>query len=112
MPWTVLEGLEALRRRARETADRIPGACHDSIASIVVQSSSLLRRRGTEDMAAVAALITGSPHCVPCIVLLTDLDARRVYAALERLKADVNLHLLSGTCARCQRTTTVHVLQS
>ena len=112
MPWTVLDGLEALRRRARESSDRIPGASHESIASVIVQTSSLLRRRGTEDMAAVSALITGAPHCVPCIVLLTDLDARRVYAALERLKAHANLQLLSEACTRCRRTTTVHVLQS
>jgi hypothetical protein len=112
MPWNVLSGLEAARRRAREASDRTPGACRETVGSVIVQTSALLRRRGTEDTAAVAALIAGRPHCVPCIGLLTDLDARRVYAALERLKADANLQLVSTTCTRCGRTTTAHVLQS
>ena len=112
MPWTVLAGLDDARRRARESSDRVPGACQDSIASLIGQTSALLRRHSTEDMAAVAALITGHPHCVPCIGLLTDLDARRVYAALERLKTHTNVELVSGRCTRCGRSTTVHVVRS
>ena len=77
----------------------------------VATNHALLRRRGNEDMATVGALITGQPHCVPCIGILTQLDARAVYAALERLKASVNVELQSGRCTRCARTTTVHVIQ-
>jgi hypothetical protein len=111
MPWSVLAGLEAARQRARESSDRIPGACQDTVATVLVQTSALLRRRGTQDMAAVAALIRGHAHCVPCIGILTNLDARRVYAALEGLKAAVHVELLSGSCTRCGRATTVHVIQ-
>ena len=111
MPWTVLTGLEETRKRARESSDRTRGACHDTIASLIAQTSALLRRRGTEDMAAVSALITGRGHCVPCITLLTNLDARRVYAAIERLRAETNLRLLSERCTRCGRVTTVHLIQ-
>src|SRR5437667_3617195 len=111
MPWFVLNGLEAERRRARESTDRTPGSCQETIANLITQTGALLRRRGSEDMATVAALITGAPHCVPCISLLTQLDARGVYAALERLKASVNVELLSARCTRCARTTTVHVIQ-
>jgi hypothetical protein len=110
MPWSVLTGLDVARRRARESSDRIPGACQESIASLVTRTSALLRRRGTEDMAAVAALVTGRGHCAPCIGLLTDLDARRVYAALERLKSSTNLELVSARCTRCGRATTVHII--
>ena len=112
MPWNVLSGLDAARRRARGASERTPGACRQTAASVITQASALLRRRSTEDMAAVAAVITGRPHCVPCIGVLTDRDARRVYAALERLKSDANLQLVSTTCTRCRRTTTAHVLQS
>lgn len=111
MPWTVLTELEHARRRARESSDRTKGACQETIASLITQTGALLRRRGTEDMATVSALISGQPHCVPCIALITHLDARRIYAALERLKADANLQLLSARCTRCARTTTVHVIQ-
>ena len=111
MPWFVLDGLEAARRRARESTDRTPGACQETIATLITQTSALLRRRGNEDMATVGALITGQPHCVPCIGILTQLDARAVYAALERLKASVNVELKSGRCTRCARATTVHVIQ-
>ena len=60
-------------------------------------------------MSTVAALITNTPYCVPCMTLLTHLDARRIYAALERLKTDGRARLVSGTCTRCARATTVHV---
>jgi hypothetical protein len=112
MPWSVLAGLDAARRRARESSDRVPGACQESIDGLIGQASALQRRHNTEDMAAVAALITGQAHCVPCIGLLTDLDARRVYAALERLKAHTNVELVSGQCTRCGRSTTVHVIRT
>jgi hypothetical protein len=111
MPWSVLPELERARRHARESSDRIPGACHDTIASLITQASALARRRGTDDMATVAALITDSPHCVPCITLITQLDARRVYTALERLRMNVNVQLLSARCVRCARATTVHAIQ-
>ncbi|MBM3221547.1 MAG: hypothetical protein FJZ38_23230 [Candidatus Rokubacteria bacterium] len=111
MPWSVLSGLDTARRRARESGDRVAGACQDTVATVLIQTSALLRRRGTEDMAAIAALIRAEPHCVPCIGIVTDLDARRVYAALERLKASVQIELVSGRCTRCGRTTTVHTIQ-
>jgi len=110
MPWSVLNGLEAARRRARESTDRTPGSCQETVANLITQTGALLRRRNSEEMAIVSALITGAPHCVPCISLLTELDARGVYTALERLKAAVNVQLLSSRCTRCARTTTVHVI--
>src|ERR1041384_3862216 len=97
MPWSVLPELEAARRRARESTDRTPGACQESVAALITQTSALLRRRSSGDMAIVATLITGKPHCVPCICLIPQLDARSVYAALERLKASVNVELRSST---------------
>ena len=112
MPWTVLTGLDDARRRARESSDRVPGACQDSIATLIGQTSALLRRHGTEDMAVIVALITGHAHCVPCIGLRTDLDARRVYAALERLKTQTNVELVSARCTRCGRATTVHLIRT
>jgi hypothetical protein len=111
MPWTVLTELERARHRARESSGRIPGACHDTIASLIAQTSALLRRRNTEDMATIAALITGQGYCVPCIAMLTSLDARRIYAALERLREDTNLRLVSDRCTRCGRTTTINIIQ-
>lgn len=110
MPWTVLIELERARKRARESSDRTQGACHDTIASLITHTSALLRRRGSEDMAIVSALIAGAGHCVPCISLVTNLDARRIYTALERLKEDTNVRLLFGTCTRCRRVTTVHAV--
>ena len=109
MPWTVLPQIDSARKHTHDTPDRIQGSCHDVVDAVVVQTSALLRRRGSEDMSTVAALITNTPHCVPCMTLLTPLDARRIYAALERLKADGRARLVSGTCARCTRATTVHV---
>ena len=111
MPWTVLNELEAARRRARESSDRVRGACHDTVDGVITQTSALLRRRGTDDMATVASLILGDPHCVPCLSRLTNLDARRVYTALERLKASVFVELVSDTCRGCARATTVHVIR-
>jgi len=111
MPWSIFDAPDASRCRARESTDRNRGSCHETIASLITQTSALLRRRNTEDMAIVAALITGRPHCVPCIGLVTQLDARGVYAALERLKATVNVELVSGRCTRCVRTTTAHTIQ-
>src|ERR1051325_8928571 len=111
MPWFVLPEIEAVRRRARESTDRTPGSCQQTIADLITQTGALQRRRNTEDMALVAALITGAPHCVPCISLVTQLDARGVYAALERHKASVNVQLLSTRCTRCARVTTAHIIQ-
>ena len=111
MPWSVLSGLEDVGCRARESTERTRGSCQETIASLITQTGALLRRRSSEDMAVVAALITSHPHCVPCIGLLTQLDARGVYNALERVKAATNLQLISGRCTRCARTTTVHVIQ-
>ena len=111
MPWTVLIGLEQERRRARESSDRTRGACQETIHTLLTQTSAVVRRRGTEDMAVVSALIAGTPHCVPCITLITGLHAQRIYAALERLKADINLQLRSERCTRCARTTMVHVIE-
>jgi hypothetical protein len=110
MPWTVLTDLELARRRARQSNDRLPGVCRTSIDSMLQQASAVLRRRDNGDLAAVAALITGRPHCVPCISLVTELDSRRVYAALERLKRDTNVELVRAACTRCRRLTTVHVI--
>jgi hypothetical protein len=108
MPWFVLPERE--RKRAHETVDRIPGSCHDTIEAVLVHTSALLRRRGSEEVALVAALITNAPHCVPCITLITHLDARPVYVALERLKTEANVRLAVGTCRRCGRQTTVHMI--
>jgi hypothetical protein len=109
MPWIVPQQSERARNRMRESTDRLQGACRDTIEAVIVQASALLRRRGSEDLGLVAALIRNAPHCAPCIMLLTSLDARRVYAALERLKSEAKARLVSGRCSRCQRTTTVHV---
>jgi hypothetical protein len=111
MPWTVLTELERARHQARESSDRTRGACHDTVASLISQTSALLRRRSSEDIAMVSALVTDAGHCVPCISLVTNLDARRVYAALERLKQTTNVELLFRPCTRCTRLTTVHVIQ-
>ncbi len=111
MPWSVLPGVELTRRRARGSSDRVPGTCHQTIDTLIAQTSALLRRRSSEDVALVSALIMGAPHCVPCISLLTHLEARAVYAALERLKASVNVQLVSTQCTRCRRMTTTHVIQ-
>jgi hypothetical protein len=111
MPWTVLTERERARHRAREASERARGACEATIHSLIATTSALLRRRGTEDMAQVSRLITGAGHCVPCIGLITGLDARRVYGALERLKAETNVRLVSGVCGRCARKTTLHVIE-
>jgi len=111
MPWTVFTELERARHQAREASDRTRGACHDTVASLISQTSALLRRRSSDDMAVVSALITGAGHCVPCIGIVTNLDARRIYAALERLKQMTNVELLFDRCTRCSRLTTVHVIQ-
>jgi len=109
MRWTVLPPFGAVRSHAHGGRDHTRGVCSDTVDAVIVQTSAVLRRRGSEDVVAVAALITSAPHCVPCLTLLTHLDARRVYAALERLKSDGKARLVSGTCNRCQRRTTVHV---
>ena len=109
MPWAMLTGGEPVRR-LREPSRRTPGGCHDTIDTVIVHASALLRRRNSEDMAAVAAVVTNAAHCVPCIGLITGLDARRVYAALEHLKATAAARLVSGRCDHCQRATTVHVI--
>ena len=109
MPWTVPSPIERARNRMRESSDRLQGACRDTIEAVIVQASALLRRRSSEDLGMVAALIRNAPHCAPCIMLLTNLDARRVYAALERLKSEAKARLESGRCTRCVRMTTVHV---
>jgi hypothetical protein len=70
-----------------------------------------MRRRGSEDMTLVSALIVGAGHCVPCIGRITNLDARRIYTAIERLREETNVQLVSGRCTRCARTTTVHVIE-
>jgi hypothetical protein len=110
MPWTVFVELERLRKRARSRDSRAQGTCGDTIEAVIAQTSALLRRRGSEDVATVSALITGAPYCVPCISIVTNLDARRIYVALERLRAEVNVRLVSDICTRCRRTTTVHVI--
>src|ERR1043166_7909668 len=109
MPWTVLPPTDWRRPHPHDTRDHTRGTCADLVDAVLVQTSALLRRRGSEDVSAVGALIVSAPHCVPCLTLLTDLDARRVYAALERLKGEGRARLVSGTCARCRRATTVHV---
>ncbi|HYE91754.1 MAG TPA: hypothetical protein VEA38_12070 [Terriglobales bacterium] len=112
MPWTVFGGLEHDRRNARAPGDRIQGACHDTIEALLQQTSALLRRRNSDDVTAVAVLLSGAPHCVPCIALVTSLDARRIYVALDRLKGTVNVELVAGRCRRCARETTVYALGS
>ena len=109
MPWTVLPHTGPTGRRAHDTTDRVQGGCRDTIEAVFRQTSAVLRRRNSEDVSVVAALIV-RPHCVPCITVLTHLDARRTYAALEQLKVDANVRLVLGVCARCVRTTTVHVI--
>ena len=110
MPWTVLPGIERARPFTHETTGRIKGTCRDTIEAVIIQASALLRRRSSQDVIAVAAVITNAPHCVPCLTLLTHLDARRVYAALEQLKAEARARLVRGICRRCARSTTVHVI--
>jgi hypothetical protein len=111
MPWTVLSSeVEQARQRRREAGGRVPGTCHDTIDAVMTQASAVLRRRSSEDVSTVAGVITNAPHCVPCIALLTHLDARRIYAALEHLKASANARLISAECRHCHRTTTVHVM--
>ena len=110
MPWSVLTELDRTRRRAREPGDRVQGACRQTVTAFIDQASALLRRRDADDRGTVCALITGALYCVPCISMVTQLDARRVYAALERLKAETNVRLHSGRCSRCHRETTVHTI--
>jgi hypothetical protein len=110
MPWTVVGALEQARQQAREPGNRLPGACQETLAGIIEQTGAMLRRRNSEDMAAVSALLTDRRYCVPCLSIMTELDARRVYAAIERLKATANARLVSGCCERCRRETTVHTL--
>jgi hypothetical protein len=110
MPWTILAGIDVARRRARVQGDRLQGCCRTGIDVIAIEASALLRRRASEDMAMIAALITDGPHCVPCIALLTHLDARRIYTALEQLKAQASARLVSGQCTHCRRSTTVHTI--
>jgi hypothetical protein len=104
VPWTVFADLERLRHRARELA------ASRAVAAVVSDSTDVIRRRNTEDMAAVSRLITGAAHCVPCITLITNLDARRVYAALEQLKATAPVLLVHDRCTRCRRTTMAHLM--
>ena len=110
MPWTILTGLEQARKRTREPGERLQGACRETVTAFIEQTSALLRRRNSDDLAAVAALITGGRYCVPCVSMITHLDARRVYAALERLKANANVRLVSARCEHCLRETTVHTI--
>jgi uncharacterized protein with PIN domain len=98
--------------RAREGRERQPGACRESAAAFIEQTSALLRRRTSEDMLAVANLIRDAAHCVPCIAVVTHLDARRIYTALEQLKAEANVRLVFDRCPRCSRTTTAHMIAS
>ena len=111
MPWTVLPANdEQARRRIHEPPRRaLPRG--DTIEAVLVQTSALLRRHQSEDMSAISAKITGAPHCVPCLSLVTKLDARRIYAALERLKAQLNVRLVWGRCTQCGRTTTAQVIE-
>jgi hypothetical protein len=111
MPWFVLPALDEHRMRHRESSQRSTGTCRDAVDTLLVQASAMLRRRGSEDMATIAALIDGAPHCVPCVSLLTRLDARRIYAAIERLKADNSVHVDTRVCTRCLRTTMVHTIE-
>jgi hypothetical protein len=112
MPWTVLASIDQWRHRRRALRDRTQGACHDGIDALITRAGATLRRRGTEDMAAIAQLLNEAAHCVPCISLTTGLDARRIYAALERLNAEINVELLRSTCGRCTRATTVYLIRS
>ena len=109
MPWTPETAIGSARRLS-EVSGRTPGTCHDTIDAVLVQASALLRRRSSEDMATVAAIITNAPHCVPCIALLTRLDARRIYAALEHLKSTAHARLIAAECRQCHRATTVHLI--
>ena len=111
MPWAVLNQIEQVRQRLREPSGRMPGTCQDTLDIVMSQASAILRRRSSEDVATVAAVIRNAPHCAPCLTLLTGLDARRVYAALEHLKATANARLISAECGHCHRTTTVHVIR-
>ena len=109
MPWTVLPAdVERANKNLHDSYTRASRSCHDTIEAVVVQTSALLRRRQSEDLSTIAALLANGAHCVPCLSLLTHLDARRVYAALERLKAQANVRLVSGICTHCKRSTTVH----
>ena len=65
MPWFVLPAIDEHRMRLRESSQRSTGISRDAVDTLLVQASAILRRRGTEDMATIAALIDGAPHCVP-----------------------------------------------
>jgi len=112
MPWTVLPEPELLRMRAREGTERQPGACRETVAALIEHTGAMLRRRTSEDMLTVASLIREAPHCVPCIAVVTHLDARRIYTALEQLKTEANVRLVFDKCRRCGRTTTAHMIVS
>ncbi len=45
-----------------------------------------------------------------CTSLITELDVRQIYAAIERLNMQRGVHLRTDRCARCARTTTVHAI--
>jgi hypothetical protein len=110
MPWAILSDVERARQQLRDAGCRVPGTCHATVDNVVTQTSAVLRRRSSEDVGIVAALITNAPHCVPCIALITRLDARRIYAALEHLKTRNHVRLVSTECRQCRRTTTAHVI--
>jgi hypothetical protein len=110
MPWAILVDVGRARQHLRDAGSRVPGTCHDTLDNVMTQASAVLRRRSSEDVGTVAAVITNAPHCVPCISLVTRLDARRIYAALEQLKTSNHVRLISTECRQCRRATTAHVI--
>ena len=63
MPWTVFAPIDQCRQLRRTLPARLPGACHDAVGAVLVHASATLRRRNTDDMADIARLIKGAPHC-------------------------------------------------
>ena len=104
MPWTVLPDPDLQRRRVREANERVRGLC---VETLVADSGAALRRNISEEMAAIAALLTDARYCAPCLMVTSNLDARAVYRTIELLKGCTNIDLVRSRCDRCRRETTV-----
>ena len=104
MPWSVFDR-GTVRHRAQR--GRLVGAC---VETLLAETGAALRRRRSEDVARVAELLSADRYCVPCLTILTGLDARTVYHAIQQLRVAINVALIRDQCGRCTRTTTIHTI--